>query len=212
MEEALPSSVFSRPAGFPKASVVDPESSRPGTATSANWFSGPDDLGWPLRSVWILRRSSWTPETSPPLLRRTCSSTSPYRRRSRQWPAAWHQRTSPNSCVRFPPHSHGVDGPLSLRLSLLSSWGPRTQRSRLCCQHRCAMQQPPPRPGLQAEVLSSFGESGGPCLVAPAHQPARIMGYRYCTRAAPSPCTLVETAQSPPVAQSVPCADATITC
>jgi len=138
MEEASPSPVFSWPLGFPKASVVDPESSRPGTATSANWFSGPDDLGWPLRSVWILRRSSWTPETSPPLLRRTCSSTSPYRRRSRQWPAAWHQRTSPNSCVRFPPHSHGVDGPLSLRLSLLSSWGPRTQRSRLCCRHRCA--------------------------------------------------------------------------
>ena len=62
-------------------------------------------------------------------------------------------------------------------------------------------QQQPPRPWLQAEVLSSFGESGGPCLVAPAHQPARIMGYRYRTRAAPSPCTLAETAQSPPVAQ-----------
>jgi len=44
-------------------------------------------------------------------------------------------------------------------------------------------QQPPPRPWLQAEVLPSFGESGGPCLVAPAHQPARIMGYR--TLAAP---------------------------
>ena len=58
-------------------------------------------------------------------------------------------------------------------------------------------QQPPPRPWLQPEVLSSFGESGGPCLVAPAHRPARIMGYRYRTRAAPSPCTLVETAQSP---------------
>jgi len=38
-------------------------------------------------------------------------------------------------------------------------------------------QQPPPRPWLQAEVLPSFGESGGPCLSVPAHQPARIMGY-----------------------------------
>jgi len=56
-------------------------------------------------------------------------------------------------------------------------------------------QQPPPRPLLQAEVLPSFGESGGPCLVAPAHQLAHIMGYR--TQAAPSPCTLVETLQSP---------------
>jgi len=60
-------------------------------------------------------------------------------------------------------------------------------------------QQPPPRPWLQAEVLSSFGESGGSCLVAPAHQPARIMGYR--TPAAPSSCTLVEMVQLPPVAQ-----------
>ena len=39
--------MFNRPPGFPKAGVVDPESSRPGTATSADWFSGPDDLGWP---------------------------------------------------------------------------------------------------------------------------------------------------------------------
>jgi len=56
-------------------------------------------------------------------------------------------------------------------------------------------QQPPPCPWLQAEVLPSFGESGGPCLVTPAHQPAHIMGYR--TPSAPLPCTLVETAQSP---------------
>jgi len=59
-------------------------------------------------------------------------------------------------------------------------------------------QQPPPRPWLQAEVLPSFGESGGPCLVTPAHQPAHIMGYR--APASPSPCTLVATAQSLPVA------------
>ena len=45
MEEALPSPVFSQSPGFPKAGVVDPESSRPGTATSADWFYGPDDLG-----------------------------------------------------------------------------------------------------------------------------------------------------------------------
>ena len=38
--------MFSQPPGFPKVGVVDPESSRPGTATSANWFSGPDDLDW----------------------------------------------------------------------------------------------------------------------------------------------------------------------
>ena len=60
-------------------------------------------------------------------------------------------------------------------------------------------QQPPPRHWLQADVLPSFGESEGPCLVAPSHQPARIMGYR--TAAAPSPCTLVETALSPLVSQ-----------
>jgi len=118
--------------------VVDPESSRPGTATSADWFSGPDDLGWPLRSVRILRRSSLMTATSPPLLRRTHALTSPYHRRFRRWPAVWHWRTSPNSCLRCPPRSHGVDGPVSLRSSLLSSWGPRMQRSRLCCQHRCA--------------------------------------------------------------------------
>ena len=63
----------------------------------------------PLRSVWILR-SSWTPATSPPLLRRTRSFQT-----ARRWSAAWHWRTSPNSCLRCPPHSHGVDGPLSLR-------------------------------------------------------------------------------------------------
>ena len=39
--------MFNRPPGFPKAGVVDPESSRPGTATSADWFSGPDNLSWP---------------------------------------------------------------------------------------------------------------------------------------------------------------------
>jgi len=39
MEEASPSPMFNRPPGFPKAGVVDPESSRPGTATSADWFS-----------------------------------------------------------------------------------------------------------------------------------------------------------------------------
>ena len=38
--------MFSWPPGFPKAGVVDPESSRPGTTTSANWFSGLHDLSW----------------------------------------------------------------------------------------------------------------------------------------------------------------------
>jgi len=47
MEEASPSPLFSWPPGFPKAGVVNPESSRSGTATSADWFSGLDDLGWP---------------------------------------------------------------------------------------------------------------------------------------------------------------------
>jgi len=47
IEEALPSPMFSRPPGFPKVGVVDPECSRPGTPTSADWFSGPDDRGWP---------------------------------------------------------------------------------------------------------------------------------------------------------------------
>jgi len=46
MEEVSPSPVFSRPPGFPKAGVVDPESSWPGTATSSIWFSGLDDLSW----------------------------------------------------------------------------------------------------------------------------------------------------------------------
>ena len=41
--------------------------------------------------------------------------------------------------------------------------------------------------------------TNGPCLVAPAHQLARIMGYR--TPAAPLPCTLVEMVQSHPVAR-----------
>jgi len=40
--------------------------------------------------------------------------------------------------MRCPPCSHSVDGPLSLRSSRQSSWGPRTQRSTLCCRHRCA--------------------------------------------------------------------------
>ena len=46
MEEASPSPAISRPPGFPKAGVVDPESSWPGTATSSIWFSGLDDLSW----------------------------------------------------------------------------------------------------------------------------------------------------------------------
>jgi len=65
-------------------------------------------------------------------------------------------------------------------------------------------QQAPPRPWLQAEVLPFFGESGGSCLVTPAHQPTRIMGYR--TPAAPLPCTSVEMAPG----GSVPCANATV--
>jgi len=51
MEEASPSPMFNRPPGFPKVGVVDPESSWPGTATSADWFSGPDDLSWPPQSL-----------------------------------------------------------------------------------------------------------------------------------------------------------------
>ena len=47
MEEASPLPVISRPPGFPNAGVIDPESSQPGTTTSADGFSGPDDLGWP---------------------------------------------------------------------------------------------------------------------------------------------------------------------
>jgi len=47
MEEASPSPAISRPPGFPKAGAIDPQSSWPGTATSADWFSGPDALGWP---------------------------------------------------------------------------------------------------------------------------------------------------------------------
>jgi len=47
MEEAPPLPVFSQPPGFPKVGVIDPESNWPGTTTSADWFSGPDDLGWP---------------------------------------------------------------------------------------------------------------------------------------------------------------------
>jgi len=45
MEEASPLPMFSQPPGFPKVGVVDPESNWPGTTTSADWFSGPDDLG-----------------------------------------------------------------------------------------------------------------------------------------------------------------------
>ena len=47
MEDASPSPVFSRPPDFPKAGVVDPESSQPGTATRANWFSGQDTSAGP---------------------------------------------------------------------------------------------------------------------------------------------------------------------
>jgi len=49
MEGASPSPVFSRPPGFPNAGVIDPESSWPGTATSADWFSEPDDLAGPCQ-------------------------------------------------------------------------------------------------------------------------------------------------------------------
>jgi len=134
MDEASPSPVFSQPPGFPKAGVVDPESGWPGTATSADWFSGPDNLSWTPKS-----------QEQPPEL--------------------------------LGPKDAEVEVVLPIPL----------------CQ------QPPPRPWLQAEVLPSFGESGGPCLVAPAHQPAHIMAYR--TPAALSPCTSVEMAHSPPVAQ-----------
>jgi len=128
MEEASPSPVFSQPPGFPKVRVVDPASSRPGTTTGADWFSGPDDLGWPLRSVWIRRRSSWTPTTSPPLLRTTRSLTSVPP--SFQMVACSMALEDISELLHeVPPCSHGVDGPLSLR-SLLSFRGPRTQRSR----------------------------------------------------------------------------------
>jgi len=193
MEEASPSPVFSWPPGFPNACVIDPESSWLGIATSGDWFSGPDDLGWPLSSVWILRRSSWTLATSPPLLRRTRSSTSSYHCRSRRWPAAWHCKTSPNSCMRCPHTANCIDGPLSLRSSLLSFRGPRMQRSRLFCHHCCASSHHLV-PGCRQKCCRPLVS-----LVAPAHQPTRTMGYR--TPAAPSPCTSVEMAQSPPVAQ-----------
>jgi len=122
MEEASPSPVCSQPTGFPR--WVSSIQSLAGLAPPPLPTGSLDrtTLAGPLRSVWILKRSSRTLATSPPLLRRTRSSTSPYYRHSRRWPAAWCWRTSPNSCVRCPLCSHGVDGPLSLRSSLLSSW------------------------------------------------------------------------------------------
>jgi len=118
--------------------VVNPESSWPGTATSVDWFSGPDDLSWPPRisldseeveldagdEPTSVEEDSLVDVTVPPSFQMVaCSvaledisklllevpSTQPRRRRT-----------------------------VSLRSSLLSSWGPRTQRSRLCCQHCCA--------------------------------------------------------------------------
>jgi len=192
--------MFNWPPGFPKAGVVDPESSWPGTATSANWFSGPDDLGWPpqinLDSEEVeldagdeptsVEDDSLVDITVPPSFQTVaCSvaledisdllhevpSTQPRRRRISE------SQEQPPELLR--PKDAEVEVVLP---------------TPLC-------QQPPPRPWLQAEVLLSFGESGGPCLVAPAHQLARIVGYH--TPAAPSPCTSVETAQSSPVVSTV---------
>jgi len=178
MEEASPSPVFSRPPGFPRrvssiqslASLTPP----PVPTGSLDWMTS----AGPLRSVWILRRSSWTLATSPPLLRRTRSSTSPHHRRSRWWlacsvvlediskllrevPSMQPRRRRTSESQEQPPE---LLGPKDAEIEVVLP-------TPLC-------QQPTPRSWLQADVLPSFGESEGPCLVAPSYQPARIMGYR----------------------------------
>jgi len=198
MEEASPLPMFSRPPGFPKAGVVDPESSRPGIATSADWFSGPDDLGWtPQISLDFeeveldagneptsVEEDSLVDVTIPPSFQMVACSVA-----LEDISELLHE--VPSTQPRGRRTSESQEQPSELL-------GPKDAEVdvvllTLLCK------QPPPRPWLQVEVLPSFGESGGPCLVAPAHQPARIVGYH--TLAAPSPCTSVEIAQSPPVAQ-----------
>jgi len=191
--------VFSWPPGIPKASVVDPESSPPGTATSANWFSGPVDLGWPpqisLDSEEVeldvgneptsVEEDSLVDVTVPPSFQTVACSVAPedISELLHEVPSTQPRRRQTSESQEQPPE---LLGPKDAEVEVV-------MLTPLC-------QQPPPRPWLQAGVLPSFGESGT-MPGHPAHQPARIMGYRYRTRAAPSPCTLVETAQSPPVAQ-----------
>jgi len=111
IEEASPLPVCSQPTGFPRwVSSIQSLASLASAPLPTGSLDRTTAVG-PLRSVWILRRSSWTPATSPPLLRRTCSSTSPYHRHSRRWPAAWLSTVC--QCHRY-------------RLVL---WGPRAHPS-----------------------------------------------------------------------------------
>jgi len=174
--------------------VVDPESSRPGTATSSDWFSGPDDRSWPpqisLDSKEVelddgdkptsVEEDSLVDITVPPSFQTVACSVAleDISKLLLEVPSSQPRRRRTCESQEQPPE---LLGPKDAEVEVVL---------------------PPPCPWLQAEVLSSFGEFGGtngPCLVAPAHQLARIMGYR--TPAAPSPCTSVDMVQSPPVAQ-----------
>jgi len=137
---------------------------------------------------------------SPPLSRRSHSSTSLSHCRSRWWPAEWHSKTPWSLCAKCVRHSHGDGGPLSLRSSLLNSWGPLRWRSRSCCQHHCASRHHLVR-GCRWKLHCPFMTLGDNTwsVVTPAYQPVCFMGYR--TPVALLPSTSVEMAQSPPVAQ-----------
>jgi len=165
MEEASPSPVFSWPPGFLKMGVVDPESSWPGTATSADWFSGLDDLSWPpqisLDSEKVeldagdeptsVEEDSFVDVTVPPLFQTVACSIvlEDISELLREVPSTQSRRRRTSESQEQPPELLGSkDAEVEVLLP-----------TPLC-------QQPPPRPWLQAEVLSSFGESGGPCLVA----------------------------------------------
>jgi len=175
MEEASLSSMFNRPPGFPKAGVVDPGSSWPITATSADWFSGPDDLSWPpqisLDSEEVELGAGDEPTsveedllvdvTVPPSFQTVACSVAleDISELLHQVPSMQPRRRRTSGSQEQPPE---LLRPKDAEVDVVLP-------TPLC-------QQPPPRPWLQAEVLLSFGESGGPCLVALAHQTARIMG------------------------------------
>jgi len=207
MEEASPSPVFSQPPGFPRrVSSIQSLTSLalpPVPTGSLDWTTS----AGPLRSVWILRRSSWTLATSPPLLRRTRSSTSPYHRHSRRWLACSVVLEDISKLLREVPSMQ----PRRRRTSESQEQPPDLLEPKdaeidvvlptpLC-------QQPPPRPWLQADVLPSFGESEGPCL-----SPLLTNQHASWSIVPSGSITLHfggDGAVTP--SGSVPCADATIT-
>ena len=164
MEEASPSPMFSRPPGFPKVGVVDPESSWPGTTTSANWFSGLHDLSWTTQisldseegqldagdePTYV--QDSLVDVTVPPSFQMVACSMV-----LEDISKLLHEVPPPTQ----PLHrrtSESQEQPLELL-------GPKDAEVEVVLLTPLC-QQPPPRPWLQMEVLPSFGESGGPYLI-----------------------------------------------